>query len=79
MFIRVKVETSNDINVNVNSIMTFAPNLTEDGQPAKEGSIISFNNGIQMEVLDSTRSLRGYVKKALASINSGGATDPSDD
>ena len=61
MFIRLKTLASNDINTNVNSIKTFAPN------PDGEGSVLNFNDGTTLVVLDSTRSIRGYVKKALAS------------
>ncbi len=69
MFIRLKTSASNDVNVNINSIMTFAPNESGDG------SVVTFTNGQSLAVQDSTRSIRGYVKKALASVNSSGATE----
>lgn len=69
MFIRLKTNDSNDVNVNINAIKTFAPNSVGDG------SVVSFTDGSAISVQDSTRSIRGYVKKALASINSGGATE----
>lgn len=60
MFIRLKTDQSSDVNVNVNSIKTFAPNQAGDG------SVLSFNDGTSLLVQDSTRSIRGYVKKATA-------------
>lgn len=72
MFIRLKTGASNDVNVNINAIMTFAPNESGDG------SVVTFTNGQSLAVQDSTRSIRGYVKKALASVNSGGATETED-
>ena len=69
MFIRLKDEASNDLNLNINHLVAF--------QPSKNGtgSTLTFSDGRTGEVQDSTRSIRGYVKKVLASINSGGATE----
>jgi len=67
MFIRVKTTDSNDVNVNVNGIRSF--------QPQGDYSLISFNDGTSLQVTDSTRSLRGYVKKALFVMHTGGAAE----
>lgn len=72
MFIRLKTPGSNDVNTNVGSIKTFTPN--NNG----EGSFINFNDGSSMAVLDSTRSIRGYVKKAQFQAHTGGLEQSSD-
>jgi hypothetical protein len=66
MFIRLKDTDTNDLNVNVNHIVAFQPNSTG-------GSTLTFSDGDSGEVLDSTRSIRGYVKKALFAMHTGGA------
>lgn len=68
MFIRLKTNDSNDVNVNINTIKTFAPNSTGNG------SVVSFTDGSVISVQDSTRSIRGYVKKALFAIHTGGGS-----
>jgi hypothetical protein len=66
MFIRLKDIHTNDVNININHIIGFQP--SDSG-----GSTLSFSNGTSGEVLDSPRSIRGYVKKALFAMHTGGA------
>lgn len=66
MFIRLKTNDSNDVNININAIKTFAPNSAGDG------SVVSFTDGSAISVQDSTRSIRGYIKKALFAVHTSG-------
>lgn len=63
MFIRLKTDQSNDINVNVNSIAAFFPNTNG------EGTVLKMTNGVDYFVSDSTRSIRSYIKK-LSKVSS---------
>ena len=67
MFIRLKTSGTNDANFNVNHIRSFSPNA-----PGAEGSTLTFQDGSSVVVLDSTRSIRSYIKKAQATGNSTG-------
>ncbi|QWY83500.1 hypothetical protein [Rhizobium phage RHph_X2_28B] len=53
-----------EVNVVASKIIAFDP-LLYDGEVV--GSTMLLDGGISLEVSQSTRSLRGYVKKALGS------------
>ena len=72
MFIRLKTENSTDVNVNVDTMKTFAPN--ENG----EGSVLQFIDGTSLAVNESTRSIRGYIKKAQFQAHTGGGEQSED-
>lgn len=57
-FIRVRNEDSKDINVNVDNVLSFTA--------GDAGSTIVFTNGERLAVNESTRSLRGAIKRASA-------------
>jgi hypothetical protein len=56
--------SGSEVNVVASKIVSFEPLLNE-GEPA--GSHIVLSSGLTYDVTASTRSLRGYVNKALAS------------
>lgn len=72
MFIRLSTTSSTDVNVNVDTLKTFAPNESGDG------SVLQFNDGTSLAVNESTRSIRGYIKKAQFQGHTGGG-DQSED
>lgn len=65
MFIRVTSKTAgnttNDMNVNVKSIVSFAPVGGDES-----GSVLNLSNGVQLRLEESTRSIRSRIKSALA-------------
>lgn len=72
MFIRLKFKDSDaalnglDVNIAVEKITVFATASKQDHEEAASGSIVSFDNGTQISVQESTRVIRTLIAKAEA-------------
>ncbi len=70
MFIRLKTKASNDVNVNMNNVQDF----TAQG----DYTLLTFTDGSTKQVLESARSIRGYIKKAQFQAHTGGGDQSSE-
>ena len=71
MFIRLKTTNSNDVNVNMDLVQSF--------EPQGDWTQLTFNDGTSRQVTESTRSIRGYIKKAQFQAHTGGGDQNSPD